>query len=118
MNKECPTCERDVFKRGSPVPLEKNDNIGTLHFCSELCRAQYRSEGWENDCLLYCGGEEDLPFNVKLRNVSDIECYWDDETGVVMFRTSPGEAAELHEQMENSRFGKWTPQELRLVFDV
>lgn len=54
MNPVCPVCETDLLESATesdPVPIEENDKIGTLHFCSDECRDRYvdteteRSEG-------------------------------------------------------------------------
>lgn len=42
MNKNCPVCGDEVFSKGAPVPYEENDRIGTLHFCSENCRDEFK----------------------------------------------------------------------------
>lgn len=47
MNRVCPTCGDEVFKNGDPIPIEENDKIGTLHFCSEECRGRYDETGNE-----------------------------------------------------------------------
>ena len=48
MNRICPVCETDLLESG-PVPLEDNDKIGTLCFCSESCREQYIDEELDRD---------------------------------------------------------------------
>lgn len=47
MNAECPVCGYNWATEGmpenGPVPIEENDKIGTLHFCSKECKKEYKN---------------------------------------------------------------------------